>query len=181
MNDDRNERIHELFAAALERPNEERAAFLAEASGGDVELASEVQLLLESAAEAFAEVAESLGDLPAEVRPAGLQGERLDDFELGPELGRGTSGIVYRARQVSRDRAVAVKVLTPLPGDDVARAAERFKREAIAASRLRHPAIVPIFYFGHDLGRDYYAMELVEGPSLDQIALVPEDEVLGGV
>ncbi|QDU65598.1 bifunctional serine/threonine-protein kinase/formylglycine-generating enzyme family protein [Engelhardtia mirabilis] len=180
MNERRSDQIHDLFAAALERPAEERVAFLAEATAGDVELAGDVMELLEGAQEAFAEVAQSLAESDAEIRPAGLVGERLDDFELLEEIGRGGSGIVYRALQHSMSRQVAVKILAPMPGDDLRRSAERFRREAIAASRLRHPAIVPIIYYGTALGRDYYAMELVDGPSLrehlDQLASLPREQ-----
>ena len=73
-------------------------------------------------------------------------------------------GMVYRARQISLDREVALKVL-PSVGLDPESVA-RFQREAEAAGRLSHPGIVPVYGVGSTDGIHYYAMELVEGPSL---------------
>ena len=88
-------------------------------------------------------------------------------YVLGKELGRGGMGIVYEARDTRLERAVALKVLSPLAasGDAV----ERLWREARILARLEHPGIVPI----HDAGmlsdgRAYYAMKLVEGCRLDE-------------
>jgi eukaryotic-like serine/threonine-protein kinase len=91
----------------------------------------------------------------------------LDDFVLGRELGRGAAGIVYEAQQVSLDRAVAVKVLafcSSIQHDRV----ERFYREATAAALLNHPHIVSVLGVGCCQGTHYYAMNRVEGASLDQ-------------
>jgi serine/threonine protein kinase len=91
----------------------------------------------------------------------------LGDFELLEELGRGGMGVVYRARQVSLNRPVALKVLSGGLGL-TSRAVQRFRREAEAAGRLHHTNIVPIYATGDADGVHYYAMELVAGPSLDQ-------------
>jgi hypothetical protein len=93
---------------------------------------------------------------------------RLGDFELGREIGRGGMGIVYEARQVSLNRKVALKVLGPGLGL-TARAVDRFRHEAEAAARLHHTHIVPVYATGAQDGVHYYAMELIEGPSLDQV------------
>ncbi len=92
---------------------------------------------------------------------------RLDDFELGEELGRGAAGIVYAARQVSLDQPVAVKVLafcSALNSDRV----ERFYREATAAALLNHPHIVSVIGVGCCDRTHYYAMNRVNGASLDR-------------
>ncbi len=93
---------------------------------------------------------------------------RLGDFEIVRELGRGGMGIVYEARQVSLNRKVALKVLSASLGLTT-KAVLRFQREAEAAARLHHTNIVPIYATGEQDGAHYYAMELIEGPGLDQV------------
>ncbi|MEK6644192.1 MAG: protein kinase [Planctomycetota bacterium] len=99
---------------------------------------------------------------------SGRQGGRLGDFEIIREIGRGGMGIVYRARQVSLNRLVALKVL---PGifRQVPTAVTRFLKEAQAAAKLHHTNIVPVYAQGEYEGHCYYAMELIEGDSLDRI------------
>src|SRR4051794_17036432 len=77
-------------------------------------------------------------------------------------------GVVYEARQVSLNRRVALKVLA---GSVVLspKSVVRFKREAESAARLHHTNIVPVYATGDQDGTHYYAMELIEGPSLDQV------------
>ena len=93
---------------------------------------------------------------------------RLGDFEIVRELGRGGMGIVYEARQVSLNRKVALKVLSGSLGLTT-KAVLRFQREAEAAAKLHHTNIVPIYATGEQDGAHYYAMELIEGPGLDQV------------
>jgi serine/threonine protein kinase len=93
---------------------------------------------------------------------------QLGDFVIVREVGRGGMGIVYEARQVSLKRQVALKVLASGLGLS-ARAVERFHREAEAAARLHHRNIVPVYATGEQDGTHFYAMELIEGPSLDQV------------
>jgi Serine/threonine protein kinase len=87
------------------------------------------------------------------------------DYELLERLGAGGMGVVYRARQRSLDREVAVKLLStgPWPHGEYA---ERFRREARAAARLQHPNIVSIHEIDSQDGIEYYSMALVDGPSL---------------
>src|SRR5215469_13839576 len=99
-------------------------------------------------------------------RPPG--GQRLGDFEIIRELGRGGMGVVYEARQVSLNRPVALKVLGPGLGL-TPKAVQRFRREAEAAAKLHHTNIVPVYATGEDKGSHFYAMELIEGPSLDHV------------
>ena len=89
----------------------------------------------------------------------------LGEFEILRELGRGGMGVVYEANQPSLDRRVALKILPPGLAADP-RVLARFKREAEAAGRLRHPNIVPVFSVGEAMGTPFFAMELIEGRSL---------------
>src|SRR5262250_2406783 len=93
---------------------------------------------------------------------------RLGDFEILRELGRGGMGIVYEARQVSLNRKVALKVLSGGLGL-TPKAVQRFRREAEAAAKLHHTNVVPVYATGEQGGTHFYAMELIEGPSLDQV------------
>jgi TolB-like protein/Tfp pilus assembly protein PilF/tRNA A-37 threonylcarbamoyl transferase component Bud32 len=92
-----------------------------------------------------------------------------DDYELLEEIGRGGQGVVYRARQKSLNRTVAIKIIGISHGRTKAHL-KRFRLEAEAAAKLNHPFVVPIHEIGQRKGRCYFSMGLVEGGRLDQIA-----------
>ena len=94
----------------------------------------------------------------------------VGDFEILREIGRGGMGVVYEARQVSLNRPVALKVLGPGLGL-TPQAVQRFRREAEAAAKLHHTNIVPVYTTGEQDGIHFYAMELIEGPSLNDVIL----------
>jgi len=98
--------------------------------------------------------------------PALACGSRLGEFEIVEELGRGGMGVVYRARQSTLDREVALKVL-PANRRTSASAIRRFRTEAQAAARLHHENVVPIYAQGECDGQIFFSMELVDGISLD--------------
>jgi serine/threonine protein kinase len=109
--------------------------------------------------------------------------EMLPQYEVSGVIGCGGMGAVYRARQRSLDRVVAVKVLPPQLREADATFAGRFKNEAQAMARLSHPGIVAVHDFGEAPGGQlYFVMELVEGTDLSEVlrqrTKLPPDEAL---
>jgi tetratricopeptide (TPR) repeat protein/predicted Ser/Thr protein kinase len=91
--------------------------------------------------------------------------KQLGDFVLEKKLGQGGMGEVYKARQISLDRVVAVKIL-PRSLAAQENFIERFQREAKAAANLIHPNVIQIYSIGVEAGTPYFAMEYVEGEDL---------------
>jgi serine/threonine-protein kinase len=94
--------------------------------------------------------------------------ERLGDYRILREVGRGGMGRVYEAVQESLGRHVALKIL-PLAATLDSRHRRRFEREARASARLHHTNIVPVFGVGEDDGLLYYVMQFIQGQSLDLV------------
>ena len=94
--------------------------------------------------------------------------ERIGDYRLLREIGRGGMGVVYEAEQLSLGRHVALKVLSD---DSLSNPTylRRFRREAKAAARLHNTNIVPVFGVGEDEGVHYYAMQFIHGEGLDKV------------
>ncbi len=114
--------------------------------------------------------------------------ERLGEYRIVRELGRGGMGVVFEAVEDRTGRAVAIKLLPWRFVSDLPRRKERFHREAATIARLRHANIVPVYAFGEHDGYCYYVMQLVHGVSLDWIIRwlketsrsVPVDEIRKG-
>ena len=152
MNPESWQRIKLLILEALDRPADERRAWLEESLSDRPEQLEQALVLLSRMQEAG-----HIGDDPA----------RLGEFELIEELGRGGVGVVHRAHQSTLDREVAIKVLSPTAALDP-RQVDRFGREARAAGKLNHPGIVPIYEVGEHGGINYLVMELVDGHDLSR-------------
>jgi serine/threonine-protein kinase len=160
---ERRREIERLFEAALERPTDERASFLAAACGSDLELHAEVAALL--AAHAVPEgilerdPAAALGPPSRGLEPGDLVGR----YTIVREIGQGGMAVVYLA-ETAEGREAAVKLLHP--GLTALLGRERFRREIRLAARLRHPGILPLYESGEGERGLWYSMPYVAGGTL---------------
>ncbi|MDP6941554.1 MAG: serine/threonine-protein kinase [Planctomycetota bacterium] len=97
-------------------------------------------------------------------------GSKLGDFRLGREIGRGGMGVVWEAEQISVQRRVALKLLYPIYSI-APTVIRRFQREASAAGRINHPAVVRVLTAGEQNGLHYLAMDLIPGSRTLELAL----------
>jgi serine/threonine protein kinase/WD40 repeat protein len=179
--------VEELFHEAAGMEPSQRLAFLEARCAGDPDLREAVEELLKydddagpterflaspvdrstTTAEHLAEsLTQGLSSPSREPSPPpGLPA--VPGYELLEELGRGGMGVVYRARQTSLQRSVALKMLltSALQTEE---GLARFHTEAEALAQLQHPHIVQIYEIGEHEGRPYFVLEYVDGPSLAQ-------------
>jgi WD40 repeat protein/serine/threonine protein kinase len=134
------------------------------------ELADELQELLTALLilEKNAPHRDAVGRPPKEEQRAASAPREIGDFVILREIARGGMGVVYEAVQQSLGRHVALKVLSS-PGLLNPSHLERFRLEARAAARLHHTNIVPVFGVGERDGLHYYAMQFIQGQSLDLV------------
>ena len=122
-------------------------------------------LMIEEAGGSALDATGSFGDVPHSP-PKHL--ERLGDYRILREIGRGGMGVVYEAEQESLGRRVALKVMSAGALMDP-KQVRRFDREARAAAKLHHTNIVPVFGVGHEDGHHYYVMQFIVGQGLDVV------------
>jgi len=172
MDSARWEQVKKIFQDVRDTPEPGRAAALDAACDGDGPLRAQVEALLAADSDAGHFLASPTRGMETAASPDESSNlfERLQRavsgrFSLEKELGRGGMGIVFLARDVALDRAVAIKVLPPqLAVDTTSR--ERFIREARTAAGLSHPNIVPIHHVEERDDLVYFVMALVDGESL---------------
>ncbi len=166
MDAERLRKIEELYHAALELAPQRRAALLSEACQGDDELRVQVEGLLAMEQESSGPLDQPVMNFnPLTVLPPGTE---LGAYRIESVLGEGGMGVVYRALDSKFNRPVAVKFLSALMADPVAR--RRFQREAQMASSLNHPHIVTVHDAGQFNGQDYLVTEFVDGGTLREWA-----------
>ena len=163
MTPERWQQIKEVLDQALELEPEKRAAFLDRACSAHPSVRKEVEQLLVADGEARSNF---LLSYPFATL-AMTSGTRLGDYEVLCLLGSGGMGEVYRARDRSLGRDVAIKVLPWLVASDRDRL-RRFEQEARAAAALNHPNILTVYQLGTYEGTPYIVSELLEGKTLRQ-------------
>jgi len=179
----RDRRINEVIAAYLEARRTGAPANRQEWLGRHPDLADELQSFFADqdnferlagppgppealAAQAVAEAA-TLAPGPTEGFAPGVRVRYFGDYELLEEIARGGMGVVFKARQLSLNRTVALKMILAgqlASAEDV----HRFRTEAEAAGNLDHPNILPIHEVGEHQGQHFFSMKLIEGGSLTQ-------------
>jgi formylglycine-generating enzyme required for sulfatase activity/dienelactone hydrolase/predicted Ser/Thr protein kinase len=154
---ERSQEMQKLLAGALERPLEQRRAYLDQACADPV-LRREVESLIAARETAMQTAASGPFRTPA-------PGTTLGPYEILSLLGAGGMGVVYRARDARLERDVAIKFL---PGDSPVgdKARKRFHQEALALAKVSHQNIAAVYDVGESQGTDYLVMEYVPGQSL---------------
>src|SRR4051812_43899553 len=169
-----HQRAKDVFLAALERAPGDRAAFLAEACGGDVALRREAESLLE-----FHEDGEADQRASNPVHAAFAPGEVLAGrYQMIARIGRGGMGDVWRADDLVLQTAVALKLIHSTTSEG----RERILNEVRLARTITHPAICRVFDVGEAAGGIFYSMELVEGEDLAallrRVGRLPSEKVV---
>ncbi|UYV13467.1 MAG: bifunctional serine/threonine-protein kinase/formylglycine-generating enzyme family protein [Phycisphaera sp.] len=156
-----------IFLAALALPRDDREAFL-DGACQSPELRRRIDALLarhdEGTIDFLQERESDLDHEAVEPEPP----FELDEFKITKELGRGGMSIVYLAEDTVLKREVAIKTLAPNMAKS-ARLLAGFQQEAVHVSRLKHPAIVPVYRFGRDAGLHFIVSQYVEGQTLREL------------
>ena len=164
-------RLEQIIESAAKRLQDGQSLDLEQLAAEHPQFAEQLRELLPAMA-----MLVRLGDTRSQSSVATLQDghgpappyERLGDFRLVREIGRGGMGVVYEAEQLSMGRRVALKVL-PFAALLDEKALQRFRNEVRAAAALDHPNIVAVHSVGEQQGVHFYAMQLVRGRSLAEV------------
>jgi hypothetical protein len=169
--------LQKIFKEAVEIADaQQRAAYLTAACGADLALRQRAEELIAANAEAGRFLGgvgdtkvKSARDLPSAAAPGEKPDDRtiryFSDYELLEEISRGGMGVVFKARQATFNRTVAMKMILAgkLASPELV---QRFHTEAEAAANLRHPHIVAIHEVGEYEGQHYFSMDYIEGQNL---------------
>jgi TolB-like protein/tetratricopeptide (TPR) repeat protein len=169
MNPERWKQVEQLYEGAIQRPQDQRNAFLRDACAGDEELRREVESLLGYETETAMVLDRSALEVAARAlavdHRSRMIGRTLGHYQIESWLGAGGMGEVFRAIDTRLDRPVAVKVLSDHLSTHP-EALTRFEIEAKAAAALSHPNILAIHDFGDEKGTAYAVAELLHGETL---------------
>lgn len=171
MDQQRWAQIEEVLQQALDLPSHQRAEFLKQTCAGDPALLANVEALLKREGEAgsFLE-SPAVACLPRIGPPS-----QISHYRIESRIGAGGMGEVYKARDETLGRVVALKMLPQEFTSDPDRV-QRFRQEAFAASRLNHPNIITIFEIVHQESTHFIAEEYVEGQTLRELLLDPQTQ-----
>ena len=158
--------IEEVLQQALDLEPSQRAAFLKQICAGDQTMLGAVEALLERESEAASFMESPAARLLHQTssEPAA----QISHYRIESRIGAGGMGEVYKARDETLGRIVALKML-PLEFTSDPERVRRFRQEAFAASRLNHPNIITIFEIVHQDGNHFIAEEYVEGQTLREL------------
>jgi serine/threonine protein kinase/tetratricopeptide (TPR) repeat protein len=159
--------VGDLAESFLERYRRGERPSVEEYAKDHPELAGEIRRLF-PALLMMEDIRPESDDLSGNLAAGGTTLERLGDYRILREIGRGGMGVVYEAEQESLGRRVALKVLAAY-GLRHPKQLLRFHREARAAARLHHTNIVPVFGVGESEGQHYYVMQFISGLGLDAV------------